>query len=119
MSDHIEFTEDDAEFLEENNDPFIPIYECQDRGVYRIIGRSIYDIGVFDQKNGEFIGVREKFGDLFLFSEEHWDMGAPHGTVKPKEKMGDLPNEISITDRNRTALFDFLHKAITEYNMRM
>lgn len=36
------------------------------------------------QWNGKvFLYIREKFGDTFLDSEEHWDEGPPHGTVFP------------------------------------
>jgi hypothetical protein len=34
--------------------------------------------------NGEeFEYTRHKFGDVFTDTEQHWDDGAPHGTVKP------------------------------------
>ena len=34
-----------------------------------------------------FVYTRFKFGDEFLDTEQHWDDGAPHGTVKPFEKI--------------------------------
>ena len=31
----------------------------------------------------DFVGVRYKFGSYFIDTEQHWDDGPPHGTVKP------------------------------------
>lgn len=67
----------------------IPIEECIERGVYRIRSRNL-TIGVYDG-DGAFIGLREKFGDQYLFAEYHVDQGAPFGTVHPEEFICMLP----------------------------
>lgn len=76
---------------------YLPIDECEDRGIYRISSRNL-SVGVFVKETSGFIGIREKFGDLFLFSEYHNDTGAPFGTVFPKEKIGQLPEDIELKE---------------------
>jgi len=44
------------------------------------------------------IGIREKFGNEFLFEEFHWDTGPPFGTVNPKEELGMLPDDIELSE---------------------
>lgn len=48
---------------------------------------------VFNGETG-FIGIRLKFGSRFLDTEYHWDMGAPHGTLRPLEDLGLIPDDI-------------------------
>lgn len=70
---------------------YIPLPECQERKLYRLLARNI-SIGVFNPEQG-FIGIRTKFGSRFLDSENHWD--APEfATAKPVEVIGELPAEI-------------------------
>jgi hypothetical protein len=70
--------------------------EMVPRGVYRIHSRNLV-VGVWDGVSG-FIGIREKFGNEYLFKEYHWDTGAPYGTVKPLELLTTLPEEIDIRE---------------------
>jgi hypothetical protein len=47
-----------------------------------------------------FIGIREKFGDNFLFTEYHWDFCEHHGTVGYAKDLGiDVPKDIKICER--------------------
>lgn len=46
--------------------------------VYKIESRNL-NFGVYDGALG-FTGIREKFGDRYLFTEFHWNKGH-HGTV--------------------------------------
>jgi hypothetical protein len=78
-------------------DEYIPIGQCVDRGVYRLRSRNLR-LGVFDAQTGEFTGIRTKWSERFLDNEEHWDKGAPHGTAKPTEKIGDLPAGVNLLD---------------------
>lgn len=71
----------------------IPLSEVTQRGVYRIHSRNL-SIGVFNGATG-FIGIRHKFGSRYLFTEYHWDTGAPYGTVKPQELLEYLPDDVS------------------------
>ena len=71
---------------------FIPLDQCVKGHVYRMHSRNL-DPGVFDGDRG-FVGVREKFNSRYLFTEFHWDTGPPHGTVKPLEDLGPLPEDM-------------------------
>lgn len=71
-----------------------------ERGIYRLHSRNLY-VGVWDgrrEKSCGFIGIREKFGEISLFKEFHWDDGAPYGTAKPLELLGILPEGIDIRE---------------------
>jgi hypothetical protein len=57
----------------------IPIEKCEERKIYKIDSRNL-NIAVYCGE-GAFIGIRTKFGDEFLFTEFHRDMGPPFGTV--------------------------------------
>lgn len=77
---------------------YIALEDCRARVLYRIESRNL-SAGVFDGKGG-FVGIREKFGDFYCFTEYHWDQGTPFGTVRPIEAMGiELPVEISLQER--------------------
>lgn len=61
----------------------IKMEDCIDGGLYRIFARN-FSLGVYRKDSKGFIGVREKFGFEYLFTEYHWDTGPPCGTVNPK-----------------------------------
>ena len=73
----------------------IPLDECVDRMVYRIRSRNLA-YGVFRPPTG-FIGIREKFGNLYLF-EEYYADGSTFGTVYPVEEVGVLPDGIEMRE---------------------
>jgi hypothetical protein len=67
---------------------------------------------VFDGSGG-FVGIREKFGSEYLFTEYHWDTGAPCGTVHPVEllemcPLSDIRESVGIVDAvtQRPVAFD-------------
>lgn len=70
-------------------DETIPLSDCKPGHVYRLRSRNLL-FGVFNGSTG-FIGIREKFGARFLFTEFHYDK---HGTVLPQEDLGPLPEGI-------------------------
>lgn len=73
---------------------FIPKSECKDRKLYRIKSRNLL-FGVYRAATGGFFGLREKFGDVYVFEEYHWDNGPPYGTVRPIEELPEeLPEQI-------------------------
>jgi hypothetical protein len=72
----------------------IPLAECQKGHVYELRSRNL-DRGVFDGETG-FIGIRTKFDSRFLFTEYHYETGAPHGTASPVAYVGPLPAEIGV-----------------------
>jgi hypothetical protein len=68
----------------------IPVAECKNGGLYKINSRNLA-FGVYREESKGFVGIREKFGNVYLFEEYHWDTGAPFGTVKPQEFLEVCP----------------------------
>jgi len=71
---------------------YLPLSDCKDGWLYRIRSRNLIK-GVFREDRKGFVGIREKFGRQYLFVEDHWDTGVPHGTVKPLECLEQCPIE--------------------------
>lgn len=71
---------------------YIKMEDCEKGYIYKISSRNLR-LGVYDGNQG-FIGVREKFGTLYLFTEFHYDQGPPYGTVFPMAKLTPLPDGI-------------------------
>ena len=65
--------------------PMIPLKDCKKGYVYELSSRNLL-VGLFDGDAG-FIGIRKKFGNLYLFTEYHWDTGPPFGTVQPLKQI--------------------------------
>jgi hypothetical protein len=83
----------------------IPLADCIDGHVYRINSRNLA-YGAFREETGGFMGVREKFSNLYLFEEYHYE--APSfATVQPEEDLGLLPGDIEITYDSKD-LFNYL-----------
>ncbi len=81
--------------------PKVPIKDCIPGRVYRIRSRNL-SFGVYDGKEG-FIGIRQKFGDRYLFTEYHWDQGEPFGTVYSQLDLGiDVPDNIPLAESLET-----------------
>jgi len=76
----------------------IPIDQMIPRGVYKIKCRNL-SYGVWNPNDKGFIGIREKFGDRFLFTEYHYDTGVPYGTVREAEFVSMLPDHILLAER--------------------
>jgi len=76
---------------------FIPLEQCVKGTIYKIHSRNLR-IGVFNGDTG-FIGIREKFGHEYLFTEYHYDCGAGgYGTVRPIEIIAELPKWIPLKE---------------------
>lgn len=58
--------------------------------LYRVVCRNA-DFGIWDSEQKGFVIRRIKFGDIFLFTEYHWDTGAPFGTAKPIAEIEKAP----------------------------
>lgn len=72
--------------------------ELEDRGIYRIHSRNL-EYGVYSEGARGFIGIREKFGKRYLFTEYHYEIGAPFGTAHPVELVGRVEdNRIQIKE---------------------
>jgi hypothetical protein len=76
---------------------YIKIQDCKHSYLYKINSRNL-DPGVFNEKTKGFIGIREKFGQKYLFTEFYHDIGAPYGTVKPLEEICKIPSDIKIDE---------------------
>lgn len=84
--------------IPQREDRAIPLDRCEDRGVYQIYSRNL-TVGVFNKATRGFIGIREKFGSLYLFEEYHYDAGPPYGTVHPLRKLDAvLPEGILLAE---------------------
>lgn len=68
------------------------------RGIYRVVCRNL-NLAVYDGDLG-FIGIREKFGSTFLFTEYAWEQGPPYGTVReePRELLGQVLPGIAVSE---------------------
>jgi hypothetical protein len=67
----------------------IPLDQCVNGGFYRVCSRNL-SFGVFIQKSQGFVGIREKFGNEYLFIEYHCDTEI-FGTVYPRELLETCP----------------------------
>lgn len=75
----------------------IPPERLVHRGVYRIHSRNLA-IGVFDRRVMGYLGLRLKFGIVFVFTEYDRSTGAPHGTASAYELIGQCPVEIPLKE---------------------
>ena len=76
---------------------------CRIGMAYKLNSRNLA-VGVYDGSEG-FIGIREKFGRRYLFSEYHWDQGPLFGTACPLEEIEPCPEPLS---EENEALFEWL-----------
>lgn len=79
-------------FVREPWADWLGVHELVHGGAYRIRSRNLTH-GVWCEKREGFVGIREKFGDLFLFMEYHHDTGGSFGTVRPFEFIEMCPIE--------------------------
>jgi hypothetical protein len=86
-------------------DSYIPLNDCKHGTVYRLTSRNLI-CGVFNEKTKGFVGLREKFDRIFLFTEFHWDTGPPFGTAKPQKELILCP--IEELSENNKELFEWL-----------
>lgn len=65
-------------------------------GIYEIRSRNLR-VGVFDGEDG-LIGIREKFGERYLFTEYRND--GPYGTVRAViRRLGTVPEDVPLKDQ--------------------
>lgn len=97
----------------EEYESYIPLIECIDRRFYNFSARNFY-YGIFNESEKGFIGIREKWGSRYLFTEYHYDTGAPYGTVKPVRLMNvEIPSDM-IVNEDSEELFKWLENQIKE-----
>jgi hypothetical protein len=76
---------------------YLTLDECKNGFLYRLASRNL-SYGVFREGVKGFVGIREKFGDYFLFTEYHWDTGPPFGTVHPLEELEPVPEGMALEE---------------------
>ena len=76
---------------------YIAITDCKHRHLYQIHSRNL-SYGIYNEETKGFIGIRNKFGDNFLFTEYHYDIGSPFGTVRPKKELGKIPESLELKE---------------------
>lgn len=84
-------------YQEFKSNNYIKLDQCKDRFLYRIHSRNL-EYGIYSEQKKGFIGIREKFGSKYLFTEYHWDAGEPYGTVKPQEELFIIPEELILKE---------------------
>ncbi len=84
----------------------IPIELCKHGFLYKIYSRNL-DCGVYDETTKGFVGIRTKFGSRYLFTEYHWDTGAPFGTVQPIKEIKECVIK-DLNDWKNPELFEWL-----------
>lgn len=102
---------------------YIPLEQCRHGYLYQIHCRNL-SLGIFNKNTNGFIGIRTKFGDRYLFTEYHYDTGAPFGTVHPHKELelySANPEEIwesksdDKTYRENKAMFAWLDERLKQY----
>lgn len=76
---------------------YLPLNECKDRHLYQIHSRNL-SYGVYNEQTKGFIGIRNKFGDNYLFTEYHRDADPTFGTVFPKKELGRIPDDLELKE---------------------
>lgn len=71
-------------------DGYLPLDACKHGWLYRIRSRNL-SVGVYNEPVKGFVGIREKMGHEYLFTEFHYDTGAPFGTVHPMSEIVECP----------------------------
>jgi hypothetical protein len=87
---------------------WIPIDQCEDGYLYIIDARNS-SIGVYIEREKGFVINRFRWGLNSLFVENHWDTGEPYGTVRPLEKIEQVPEDLWNKLKNNkspSALYD-------------
>ena len=78
----------------------IPPDQLIERGIYRLQSRNLM-VGAWNPATLGFIGVREKFGSQYLFTEYEHDLaGPPFGTARAVEYLDvTVPDNIPMLER--------------------
>ena len=90
----------------------IPMDQCKEGYLYRIDSRNL-TFGIFREESKGFVGIREKFGSEYLFTEFHFDTGTPFGTVNPEEELEQCPLD-DLGERN-PELFEWMKQKEEQY----
>lgn len=107
----------------ETKKKYLSIEQCRIGGLYLLDSRNLA-IGVFRKspeslltKSGfthDFVGIRDKFGRRYLFSEFHGDCGEPWGTAYPIRLLEDCQIK-NLHEEDNNLLFEWLEYAEKKY----
>ena len=89
----------------------IAVNECKDGCLYTTASRNL-KFGIF--KKGYFVGIREKFGHVYLDIEVH--RGIPGGSACPKKYLEQSPFSHDQIDITNEQLFNWLTEKEREYS---
>jgi hypothetical protein len=102
---------------------YLPMHELVDTATYIIHARNA-KVGIWIYKEGGFLIRRQKFGDIFLFVEYHWDMPT-FPTARPIQliemspfKEQYLTSQDLILENGRQTFGYYHNKIILEYLRR-
>ena len=76
----------------------------KDGYLYHIHARNA-QYGIWIEKEQAFILPREKFGNVYLFMEYHYDMGEPYGTAKEIMEIEKAPFEDVSMNNHKLLLY--------------
>ncbi len=77
--------------------PIMNRAEMVDRCVYDVRARN-FRVGVWNAKTSGFIGIREKLGSLFLFTEYWSEPDSPVSTARAVELLGQVPEGVQVRE---------------------
>ena len=111
------YTKEDWDALGKERDEMkknrVPMDKCVKNRLYKLCCRNL-GYGVYNGDSG-FVGLREKFDNVYLFTEYHWDIGAPYGTVEGVLDLGvDFDGEVSEYNKD---LFNWLKEKEKEFTL--
>lgn len=94
IKNHVKDFAVDAEA--ESGKNYIAMPDCVHGAIYKLHSRNL-SYGAYDKEAQGFIGIRQKFGDRYLFTEYHWDTG---GRAKPKKLICGPDSNMAITENS-------------------
>jgi len=84
---------------------YLKVEELEKGKIYTVWARN-FSVGVWDGEKS-FLGIRYKFGSVFLDEETHWDLDSTFGTCKPEKEIGELAEAVEVK-RGSKELFEIL-----------
>ena len=94
---------------------YIKMDDLEHGRIYRLKSRNL-TVGIWDENSKGFIGIREKFGSRYLFTEYHRDHDPYVGTAAPVEDLGRLSEPVEVVEASRN---DASHLPVWEENLKL
>lgn len=84
-----------------------------------------FEFGIWKENEQGFLGKRHKFGEVFTFTEVHWDASEDFGTAKPLTELEKTPftqedleydwDNPKVAAKGERALLDYLEEVELRY----